>query len=260
MIATSEPWFRNVQRDHARRDVLVIRESLGRTLACQRALTRDMSDFISSFVAFAADHRSLAYLLSFVLAASESLPVVGAIVPGTAAIVALSALVPDGALALSPLMAATTLGAVAGDGLAYWIGHRYGGAATQVWPLRRNPALIDKGVAFFGQHGGKAILIARFTPGVRAVVPLAAGILGMGAFRFYLVNVLSAAIWGPTHVGVGVAIGFSFISVEAAPGRIGAVAGGVFALVCLLFWATQRLVRRRSSHPPPVQLQADGGE
>ena len=209
-----------------------------------------MADFISTLVAFATDHRSLAYILTFALATSESLPVAGALVPGTAAIVALSALVPDGALALWPLMALTTFGAIAGDGLAYWIGHRYGGATTQIWPLRCNPALIDKGVAFFGQHGGKAILIARFTPGVRAVVPLAAGILGMGAFR----------IWGPTHVGVGVAIGFSFISVEAAPGRIGAVAGGVFASVCLLFWAAQRLVRRRSSHPPPIQLQADGGE
>ena len=52
-----------------------------------------MADIISTLVAFATDHRSLGYFLAFVLAASESFPVIGAIVPGTAAIVALSALV-----------------------------------------------------------------------------------------------------------------------------------------------------------------------
>ena len=86
---------------------------------------------------------------------------------------------PDGALAVWPLITATTAGAVAGDGLAYGIGHRCKGTARQIWPLRRNPTLVDKGTAFIARHGGKAILIARFTPGVRAVVPLAAGILGM---------------------------------------------------------------------------------
>src|SRR5262249_39220573 len=147
-----------------------------------------MADFVSSLVSFATDHTTLAYLLALLLAACESLPVIGAVVPGTAAIVALSALVPDGVLALWPLTAATTLGAVAGDGLAYWLGQRYRGNAKGIWPLRRYPGLVDQGVAFFVRHGGKAILIARFTPGVRAVVPLAAGILSMPALWFYAVN------------------------------------------------------------------------
>jgi undecaprenyl-diphosphatase len=181
-------------------------------------------------------------------------------VPGTATIVALSALVPDGALALWPMIASTTLGAIAGDGLAYRIGYRYGDATAQIWPLRRNPALIDKGAAFFARHGGKAILIARFTPGLRAVVPLAAGILGMAAFRFYVVNVLSAAIWGPTHVAVGVAIGLSLISVGSTHGRIVLVAGAVFVTVCLLIWAIPRFLREQSADREPSRPRQLGGE
>src|SRR5580692_743853 len=115
-----------------------------------------MADFVSSLVAFASDHRGLAYLLAFALAASESVPVFGALVPGTATIVALAALVPDGALAVWPLITATTAGAVAGDGLAYRIGHRCKDAARQIWPLRRNPTLVDKGTAFIARRGGKA--------------------------------------------------------------------------------------------------------
>jgi membrane protein DedA with SNARE-associated domain len=219
-----------------------------------------MADFVSSLVAFAADHATLAYLLAFVLAACESLPVVGAVVPGTAVIVALSALVPEGVLGLCPLTAATTLGAVAGDGIAYWIGHRYRDTAKDIWPLRRYPGLVDQGVAFFVRHGGKAILIARFTPGVRAVVPLAAGILGMPALWFFAVNVLSAVVWGPTHVAVGVAIGMSLVSLQSTHGRVTAIVGAVFAIVCLVFWVTPHLIRRSSPRRRAAKLQEDTGE
>ncbi|HZU88786.1 MAG TPA: DedA family protein, partial [Stellaceae bacterium] len=75
-----------------------------------------MEQLVSSIVAVAGAHAALAYALAFVLAAAEAFPVLGAAVPGSAAIVALSALVPSGALALWPLILATTAGAVAGDG------------------------------------------------------------------------------------------------------------------------------------------------
>jgi membrane protein DedA with SNARE-associated domain len=61
----------------------------------------------------------------FFLALSESIPIIGVVVPGTAVILALSTLVPSGVLVLWPLLAAATLGAIAGDGLSFWLGHRY---------------------------------------------------------------------------------------------------------------------------------------
>lgn len=209
-----------------------------------------MAHIVSSLVAFAGDHVGLAYLLAFLLAGSEALPVIGAVVPGTAIIVALVALVPDGVLALWPLMAATTAGAIAGDGFAYWLGHHYKDGVARIWPLRRNPAVIDQGAAFFTRHGGKAILIARFTPGMRALVPVAAGILGMSAFSFYTVNIISAAIWGPAHVGIGVAIGASLVFMGVSVDRLIALAFGLFLILCLLIWAMPRVIRRRIPDRP----------
>jgi membrane protein DedA with SNARE-associated domain len=200
-----------------------------------------MGHIVSSMVAFASDHASLAYGLAFLLAAFEAFPVLGAAIPGTATIVALGALVPEGALSVWPLIMATTAGAIAGDGLSYWLGRSYKEGVAQIWPLRRNPALIEKGAAFFGKHGGKAILIARFTPGVRALVPVAAGILGMPVFWFYAANIMSAAVWGPAHVGVGVAIGSSFIFLGARAGGLIALVFGLIVIVCLVVWATPRL-------------------
>jgi membrane protein DedA with SNARE-associated domain len=163
-----------------------------------------ISHWVQSVVDFARAHTLLAYGLAFLLTGAEAFPIVGALVPGTAVIIALGALVPAGALRFWPLVAFATTGAIAGDGFSYWLGHRYKLEAANHWPLRGHPSLIERGEAFFRRYGGKAILVARFTPGVRAVVPLVAGITGMPAVRFYTLNIISAVLWAPAHVVMGV--------------------------------------------------------
>ncbi|HQT46829.1 MAG TPA: phosphatase PAP2 family protein [Acidocella sp.] len=128
-----------------------------------------MQSFVSAIIAFAAAHSLLAYGLAFLLAAAEAFPVVGGVVPGTAVIIGLGALVPGGALAMWPLVGATAAGAVMGDGLSYLFGRRYKQRAVGLWPLWVRPGLLASGEAFFVCHGGKAVLIARFMPADRAV-------------------------------------------------------------------------------------------
>jgi membrane protein DedA with SNARE-associated domain len=214
-----------------------------------------MEHLVSSIVAVAGDHAALAYALAFVLAGAEAFPVLGAAVPGSAAIVALGALVPSGALALWPLVLATTAGAVAGDGLSYWLGHHYKDRAAAIWPLRKKPDLLPKGEAFFARHGGTAVLIARFTPGVRAVVPLVAGILGMKMVRFYVANIVSAVLWAPTHVALGLGIGASLAVLGAIAGRLAVLVFVLFAIVVLVAWGTPRLVRCLSRLAEPAALR-----
>lgn len=197
---------------------------------------------IQNLVIFARIHTLLAYSLAFVLTGAEAFPVLGALVPGTAVIIALGALVPAGALHFWPLVAFATAGAIAGDGLSYWIGHHYKAQAVNRWPLRRYPKLVDRGEAFFSKHGGKAILIARFTPGVRAVVPLVAGITGMKAAQFYTLNIASAALWAPAHVFMGVLVGASLTILGAVAGRIEALVVGFFVVLLVIIWLTPRAI------------------
>lgn len=198
----------------------------------------------------------LAYGLAFLLTGAEAFPVFGALVPGTAVIIALGALIPAGALRFWPLVAFATGGAIAGDGLSYWLGHHYKAEAANRWPLRRYPNLIHRGEAFFTTHGGKAILIARFTPGVRAIVPLVAGITGMASVRFYTLNIVSAILWAPAHVVMGVLVGASLRILGAVAGRIEALAVGFFVVLLLVIWLTPRtigwLVRLMSHLRGPV--------
>ncbi len=221
-----------------------------------------MSHAVEAIVAVAGAHAPLTYALAFLLAGAESFPVIGALVPGTAAIVAFGALVPTGAIGFWPLLLATTAGAVAGDGLPYWFGHRYKERAAATWPLRRHPGLIAAGEAFFARHGGKAIVIARFTPGVRAIVPLVAGIARMPAARFYSMNVLSSLLWAPAHVVMGVLIGESLTVLGAVAGRLAVLVLAVFLLLASLVWLTPRVVRWIGRHAArldaPLRAWADG--
>ena len=53
------------------------------------------------------------------------IPIVGVVVPGSAAILAISALTPTGVVRLWPLLVAATAGAIVGDGLSFRIGHSH---------------------------------------------------------------------------------------------------------------------------------------
>ena len=102
------------------------------------------------------------------------------------------------------LLVAATVGAIAGDGLSFWLGQRYHREILLGWPLNRYPRFIDRSEAFINRYGVASVFLARFTAVVRAFVPLVAGILKMSPLQFYAANILSALAWAPAHVFPGV--------------------------------------------------------
>lgn len=198
-----------------------------------------MTSLVSSIIELLTAHPHIVYLAVFLLALSESIPIIGVVVPGTAVILALSTLVPSGVLLLWPLLIAATSGAIAGDGLSFWLGHRYRREILGLWPLNRHPELIQRSEAFFNRHRDKSIFFARFTPGVRAFVPLLAGTLGMAVSRFYAVNVVSALAWAPSHILPGVLVGatFSILGAAAKPLAI------LLTVLVAVGWAVLHIVR-----------------
>jgi len=97
---------------------------------------------IDQVVEFVSFHAVLAYLLVFVSAFLEAIPIIGAIVPGSTVIFALSALVPSGSLKVIPLVIAAIIGAAFGDGLAYGFGYWQKHRVLSVWPLSKYPKLV----------------------------------------------------------------------------------------------------------------------
>jgi len=163
-------------------------------------LVQPMLDFIST-------HSGWAVAIMFVTAFGESFAFVSLLFPGTSLLIAAGALMAAGSLPYFPILAGAVLGAVLGDTVSFWIGHRFGGGLARVWPFTRSPELLPSGIRFFARHGGKSVFIGRFFGPVRAVIPLAAGIMRMPRGRFWFANVTSAMVWAPMLLFAGDAVG-----------------------------------------------------
>ena len=163
-----------------------------------------MTSFIDPLIAFVSTHPELAYLTLFLAALLEAVPVVGAVIPGSTIIFALSALVPGGELKLEWVLIAAGAGALLGDGSAFWIGHRSQREILNAWPLSNYPSVVAQSEAFFNRWGALAVFFARFVPPIRAFVPVTAGALGMPPKIFYAVNIPAILLWAPAHVLPGV--------------------------------------------------------
>ncbi|MGY8637739.1 DedA family protein [Bradyrhizobium sp. 14AA] len=163
-----------------------------------------MTSFLDPLIAFVSVHAWLAYLTLFLAALLEAVPVVGSVIPGSTIILALSALIPGGELKLQWVLLAAALGAVIGDGSAYWIGHRQQREILNTWPLTNYPRVVAESESFFHRFGTWAVFFARFVPPIRAFVPVTAGALGMAPAKFYAVNIPAILVWAPAHVLPGV--------------------------------------------------------
>ena len=156
-----------------------------------------MESLVQPTLDLIAAHSEWAAAVMFVTAFGESFAFVSLAFPGTTLLIAAGALISAGTLPYTPIIAGAVLGAVLGDTISYWIGRRFGDAIGRVWPFSRNPDLLPRGIAFFERHGGKSVFIGRFFGPVRAVIPLAAGLMRMPRRLFWVANVASALVWAP---------------------------------------------------------------
>jgi len=164
-----------------------------------------VSSLIDPLIAFVSANAWLAYMTLFLAALLEAVPIIGAVIPGSTIIFALSALVPGGELQLAWVLLAAIAGALLGDGSAFLLGHREKREILNVWPLSGHPGVVAQSEAFFHRWGALAVFFARFVPPIRAFVPITAGALGMSPPMFYAINVPAVLLWAAAHVLPGVA-------------------------------------------------------
>ncbi|MGD8384958.1 MAG: VTT domain-containing protein [Lysobacterales bacterium] len=195
---------------------------------------------LRSVLDWVAQHHHLALSGLFLVAAFESLAVVGLLVPGAAVMIAAGSLIALGSLDFWPTLLVAVAGAITGDGISFWLGHHYRERLRTFWPFHRHPQWLSRGEDFFQRHGGKSILFGRFIGPVRPIIPAVAGMLGMRPTVFLGMNVLSALAWGPAYLLPGVAFGASLALAGAVAARL-----AVLLLVSIASaWALAWLVRR----------------
>ncbi|NIF56220.1 bifunctional DedA family/phosphatase PAP2 family protein [Burkholderia sp. Ax-1724] len=189
-----------------------------------------------------AGHSAWMLAVVFLAAFLEAIAVIGTFVPGSTAMFLAGALTGTGALSLAWVFVWAILGAVAGDGMSFWLGSRYKEHIAQMWPLSRHPELLVAGQRFFLKQGSKSVVLARFIGPLRAIVPVVAGMMDMSPLRFYAINVLSALLWAPAHILPGVVFGASVLLAGAVSFRLVVIIAMLVCIVWLSFRGASFLV------------------
>lgn len=97
------------------------------------------------------------------------------------------------------------LAAFLGTQVGYWIGYKIGPPLfEQNRNFILNQKVLDRTHEFFEKYGTRAVVLARFVPILRALIPMLAGISRMDIKRFTRLNILGATIW----VGVFMLAGY----------------------------------------------------
>jgi membrane protein DedA with SNARE-associated domain len=206
-----------------------------------------MEDLAQPLLDFIKAHSDWAAVVMFITAFGESFAFVSLLFPGTTVLIAAGTLMSAGTLPYGPVMVGAIIGAVLGDSVSYWIGRRFGGAIAGLWPFSRNPDLLPRGIRFFERHGGKSVFIGRFFGPIRAVIPLAAGIMRMPRGRFWVANMTSAIVWAPMLLLVGDAVGEAGERLIGSANTVLLVFGGLtlFGLAGVI-WAALRSARPKA--------------
>jgi len=177
-------------------------------------------DSLELFLNWLTQHAVWVNIFIFLVAMSESLLVIGLIVPGFLLMVGFGALIATGYLDFWPTTLIATAGAIAGDGLSYWLGYHYRDRLLRFWPLSKYPSLIKQGQRFFSRHGKKSVVLGRFFGPLRAIVPTIAGMSLMPASQFYISNILSAIAWAPLYLLPGILFGMSLQLAKEFAGQL----------------------------------------
>lgn len=147
----------------------------------------------------------------FIVAAivfAESGLLIGFFLPGDTLLFGAGLLASQGEMNVWVLIAAVIAAAIIGDNVGYSIGQKAGPKMFKKQDgILFRQEYIEKAEAFYEKHGGKTIILARFTPIVRTFAPVVAGIGNMSRRRFMVFNVVGAILWATTVILLGYWLG-----------------------------------------------------
>lgn len=174
------------------------------------------------------------YAVLFIFTLLEGLPLIGMAVPGHVAILIGGFLAKIGALDLWWVIILSIAGAIIGDYIGFLMGRKYGlGLIDRLRPyffitddqLNKTRDLLDR-------HTGKAMVIGRFTPATRALMPFLVGTGETAAGKFWIFNIIGGVSWAVISVLIGYIFGAGY---HAAAGYLGKliVVAIIFAVIAI---------------------------
>lgn len=193
----------------------------------------------------------------------------GAPLPSSPLLLAAGALVGQGEFSLSAILTVSVAANLIGDLVWYWLGRVRGiSILNLLCRISLEPDSCVRGTQdMFARHGARALLVAKFVPGLATMARPLAGIAGMSLGRFLIYDTLGSLLWVGTVSAIGVAFSDRLDRVlewgTRLGGRLGLLLGGLLAVYVLFKYVERQLFIRslRVSRVTPEEVKRllDGG-
>lgn len=182
----------------------------------------------------------------FVFALLETAAFAGLAVPGETAVVLGGVVAFQGRIPLAAMCAAAAVGAITGDSIGFYLGHRFG---TRLLSGRLGGLVgrerVDATMNRIRAGGIKAVILGRFVGVLRAIMPFAAGSSGMSYGRFLVASVTGGTAWGVGFTLLGYLAGNSWRRVEHYVGRASTILAVALVTVAVLVLAARAAAKRQ---------------
>lgn len=201
-----------------------------------------------ALVAWIGQHPLAAGIVIFLIAFGDALVIVGVAIPAVPLLFAVGTMVGLGHVDGWYALICASVGAFVGDGISFWVGHRYGAQLRQRWPFYKHPQWLERGEVTFRRHGMKSIVMARYVGAIRPFVPAIAGMLKMPLRQYAPASFIASIVWSATFLAPGWVFGNSLELVAAVAGRLAIVLGVVLVLVAAIWAGVFQLWRWLGAH------------
>lgn len=110
-------------------------------------------------------------------------------------------LLAQGVMSFWPLLLAGTIGATAGNYFWFWIGYKFGYQRMKPFIDRWGRWLtvdwdhVEQACDFFRRHGHWVVFFVRFSPILRTIISLPAGMTRMPVMKFLVFTFVGSGIW-----------------------------------------------------------------
>ena len=182
-----------------------------------------------------------AFIFLYVLADQLGVPV-----PAVPALLAMGALAGMGKLSFTLALLLSVVASLVADLVWYALGRTRGGDVLRlVCAIALEPdSCVRRTEDVFVRHGVRALILAKFVPGLSTVAPPLAGLVGVPLPRFAAYSALAALLWAGAWGGLGYLAGDALEHVAIRSGRLG-TALGVLVATALIVWLVVKWLKRR---------------
>ncbi|MDE2037998.1 MAG: bifunctional DedA family/phosphatase PAP2 family protein [Patescibacteria group bacterium] len=175
------------------------------------------------------------YVTLFLVMLLEGLPLIGMAIPGHVAIITAGFLAATGIFDPLTATAVGTAGALLGDCASFYLGKRFGMRLVD----RLKPhffvsgSVFDRAGAMLRGHTGKALILGRFNPVTRGLMPFIVG-ASRGATRsFWIYDAIGTVAWVASSIAIGYLVALGY---HAAAGSIGKLMVLAAIAAILIVW------------------------